>query len=144
MATEVMTPAEGRDREVVIRELGPDEVHLLYTLPPFNVQGVPAFGHSRVVVAQDVESGQIVGYWFVFDAVHVEPLWVDPDHRRGGVASRLWSKVMDILTESKVPGAFLMVDHDAVLPTATQAMRKGFKRLTGDLYYLRVSNGREA
>ncbi len=145
MATEVMSPSEGRTREVIIRELGPDEVHLLYTLPPFNVEGVPAFGHSRVIVGQDKETGAIVAYWFIFDAVHVEPVWIDFNFRkRPGLIRRLWGKVREVLEESKVPGAFAMVDNAAVMPNASQAVRLGFKRLPGELYYLRLSDGREA
>lgn len=145
MATEVLNPSEARTREVTIRELGPEEMHVLATLPPFNVEGIPAFGHTRIVVAQDVEGGNIVAYWFIFDAVHVEPLWVDPNYRkRPGMARRLWGRVREILEETKVPGAFAMV-HDAdAMPNASQAIRLGFKRLPGDLYYLRVSDGREA
>jgi len=145
MATEVMSPSQARDREVVIRELGPDEMHVIGTLPPFNTEGIPAFGHTRVVVAQDKVSGAFVGYWFLFDAVHVEPVWIDPNYRkRPSLIRRLWGKVREILETGDVPGAWATIMHADTMPNAAQAVRLGFKRIPGDLYYLRVSDGREA
>ena len=49
----------------------------------------PPTSHLQVVVVED-ESGAIVGSWLVYQAVHVEGLWVAPAHRgRGSVMRRL-------------------------------------------------------
>lgn len=127
---------------VSVRVLDPSEYHLLAYLPPFNTEGIPNFGHTTVVVMEDNEVGRIVGYWMLFDAVHVEPLWIHEDYRkRPGVGRRLWRKVRDILVGANVPGAFAMIlDHDAV-PNVSMAKRLGFTKIEGELYYIRVKEG---
>lgn len=40
---------------------------------------------TQVVVVEDVE-GRIVGCWAAIQYVHVEGLWIAPEHRRGGRA----------------------------------------------------------
>lgn len=53
----------------------------------------PHFGDSTRVVVVEAD-GQIVGCHVLVPVLHVECLWVHPDHRRkAGVARRLWTAV---------------------------------------------------
>ena len=141
VAVETVNP---RTEPVTVRELKPAEFYKLATLPPFNTDGIPAFGHTRVLVAE-TENKTIVGYWIIFDAVHVEPVWVAEEYRkRPGLARRGWKKVWEMLSSANVPYAFATIlDRDA-MPNESLALRLGFTRLPGALYCIRVKTGRES
>jgi hypothetical protein len=132
-----MKPTE---HSVVIREMRESEYPLLATVPPFDREGIPNFGHSRVIVAQKHATGQVVGYWIIFDAIHIEPLWVAPSHRKNpGLLRRMWFGVKRVLCEVSAKRAFAIIldaDADENLP---QTMRMGFRKLPGSLYFVDIS-----
>lgn len=89
----------------------------------------------KVVVVED-EAGRVVGSWLVYPAVHVEGLWIAPDHRkRASVLGRLLSGmrraadgfgVTQVLTQSLAPevddllssyGATMVPGRSWALPT---------------------------
>lgn len=131
------------DTDVDVRVLEPEELYLLLTVPPFSEKGIPSFGQSRIVIAQEKNTRQIVGYWVAFDVVHLEPLWVHPKHqKRPGVLRRMWQSMQNVLRENGVTKAFAMVTNTALEP---QAERLGWRPLPGKMYFVdgqRIANGR--
>ena len=122
-----------------VRELPPEEWPRLAPYPPFN-RGLPNPEHSRIIVAElGGPGGELVAYWGIFTAVHVEPLWIHPDHRRRpGLIRRLWLTVRQTLLDSGVLTAFAAIaDRDAA-QNIPLAMRIGFDRFAGDLYFVQL------
>lgn len=58
--------------------------------------GLPT-DEAQIVVVED--EGQIVGCWAAYRAVHVEGVWIHPDHRRSRVALRLWRGMRRVVAE---------------------------------------------
>lgn len=136
------------DTPVIIRELHPAEMPQLIELGLFADMGmVPDMSHARVIVAQEApldeagnpRAGKLCAYWVVFDAVHVEPLWIAPEHRnRPQVARGLWDGVREILSQTGAPMAFACIG-DADLPGNEVLVRKlGFSRVPGQLFFVEV------
>lgn len=93
---------------------------------------------ARVIVVED-EAGAIVGCWALFSCVHVEGVWVAPEHRaRTAVARRLLvgmrHEARDLGAQSVVTGA--LTDDVRQLITGL-----GGKALPGDLYVIPVERG---
>lgn len=120
-----------------VRELPPEEWAKVAHLEPFASQGLPAPEHSRIIVAE--QEGTIVAYWGAFSAIHVEPLWVHPDHRRRpGLVRRLWSGVVSTLQSAGVRTAFACIADVDAAQNVPLALRQGFQRIPGDLYFVRI------
>lgn len=130
--------------EVVIREITPEEYGALAGLGLFQQFAVPPPDQSRCVVAQRVSDYKIVAYWFVFQAIHVEPLWIDPEYRkRPGLIRRLWTGVQEVLEDvfSKLglrPVAFCVIGDASAANVLPYATRLGFKRVPGSLFFVDV------
>lgn len=66
-----------------IEILEPDQYHQLAGLNgPLDTMGIPSPAVSKVIVAR-APDGAIRAYWVVQAAVHIEPIWLDPDLRAG-------------------------------------------------------------
>jgi len=79
--------------------------------------------------------GQIVAYWPIFYALHLEPLWIAEDHRRqAAVTHGLLDLMRQALLNIGKPVAFAVIDPDT--PVLALAERLGFDRVPGDLYYV--------
>lgn len=79
---------------------------------------------------------QIVGWWFLFAALHAEPLWVDPAYRRAGTARRLLRAMRGLLQEIGTQSAFAIIglkDLPQMVPLATKV---GFERIPGELFFI--------
>lgn len=121
---------------VTVRELSVDEWTKLASVHPYSKIGLPDIAHSRVVVGFNTAE-EIVAYWVVFEAVHVEPFWIRDDYRkRVGVLRRLWTSVLNILRDSSIPFAFAVVKDDMLPTNGDMASRLGFKEMDGKLFYL--------
>ncbi len=120
-----------------VRLLTGEEYQRLLSFEPFQSGGLPSPEVSRILVAE--LDGAIVGFWGLFNAVHVEPLWIAEEHRkRPGLVRRLWSAVADQLRSVGVYTAFACIaDRDAA-QNVPLAMRLGFERVQGDLYVVRI------
>lgn len=130
---------------VVIRTLGPEEYSKLEGIGLFNIFNLPNMEHCIPVVAEKQPSGKIVAYWLVFDAVHVEPLWIDEEHRnKPGLARRLWKTVQDVLVAKQVPVAFACIGSGDMAANLPMATRLGFKKLQADLFFIEVKPAPEA
>ena len=124
------------------RELQHEDFEKLKNKGPFRDE-VPDPRTSSVVVAED--NGEIVGFWCAFNAVHLEPLWIDPDHRQKAAVGRgLWRELKMLLGDNRVRSAFAMVaDADAglVLP---MAYRLGFERMPASILFIGFDGEEEA
>lgn len=124
----------------VVRELQAEEWGRLSELP----QEVFASFHPdpaifRAIVVE--EAGRLIACWFAYNAAHVEPVWIHPDHRkRPGVVRQLWGKMIGMLQEHDVPIAFCTIADDAVMQSLPQALRMGFTRIPAMCYYLDLSS----
>lgn len=84
MTTRVLPPDEWS--RLADTELGP----MLAAITP---------GAATVVVAED-ESGAAIGCWALVTFVHLEGMWVRPDHRgKASVLKRMWNTICDIATD---------------------------------------------
>lgn len=130
--------------DLVVRELLPEELDALTTVPPFDEIGLGAGDRDKVRVVGAVRAGKLVAYWMLFDAVHVEPLWISPEERGNPTLARqLWAQVRGILDACKVPLAFAIIGDGALSTNAPMAARLGFKPMPGNLFYLLVDRARE-
>lgn len=122
-----------------LRVLPDEDYPRLLAFEPFATGGLPSPAVSRILVAE--LGGDIVGFWGLFNAVHVEPLWIHPDHRsRPGLIRRLWTAVQSELRAAGVFTAFACIaDRDAA-QNVPLALRQGFERVPGDLYMIRLAS----
>lgn len=119
-----------------IRELPVAEWEKLRACP-FYMDALPNPEIFRAFVAE--EAGQVIATWFIFNAVHVEPCWIHPDHRkRPGMIRQLWTRVTGFLRGEGIVTAFTTVAHDSVMTSLPSVLRLGFRRVPGDCYYLDV------
>lgn len=128
--------------ELTVRYLPPDEWESVLRQIPLFADGKPLPNPQTtyVVVAQR-QDGSLAGFWFVFAAYHVEPVWVAEDCRqKAGLLRRMWRGVGDILRALKQGSAYAVI-LDADLPTgiASQATRMGFQQIPGKLYFVNVN-----
>lgn len=84
--------------------------------------------------------GVIVAYWVVWWALHMEPLWVHPDHRTSpSVIRNIVAQVQEIVVSTEAPSAFCVVeDGETAGVVAQYADRLGFLKAPGQLYYVVV------
>jgi hypothetical protein len=127
---------------LVVRELPAEEWHRLtgvghFADPTFPIPS-PA---SAAILAVEEPDGTIVGYWWAFTSVHVEPLWIAEAHRhRTGLVRRLWRAMGELLGRSGVSHAYAIIAQAEAPTIVSQATRLGFQRVPGDLYFIRVGS----
>jgi hypothetical protein len=88
------------------------------------------------VVAAVALDGKIVAYWPIWVAVHAEPLWVAPEHRSPQVIRGVIQALQQALAEEQVPSAFAIIGHADQAVSLPPALKLGFERVQGDLYYV--------
>lgn len=124
------------DLGITVRTLPPDEVHRIT-----QAQG-PMADHpnpealkdtTRIVVLE--KAGEIVGYWVMFDTVHIEPLWLDPETRNHPKAALgLLAQVYTELQGAGVRQVFAVIgdaDAEVMGPMAEQL---GLTKVPGQLF----------
>jgi len=115
-----------------VRDLPADEWHKLKQVP-LGINPDPSI--YRAIVCE--ENGQIIACWFAYQATHVEPVWIHPDHRkRPGVIRRLWGTVVQLLKDCNVDVAFCTVADEVAMTSLPLVLRLGFKKVPGDCFYL--------
>lgn len=143
MATTSAPPAQAPSvTSTTVRELPPEEWWKLRAIVPEGY-GMPNPGNSRVVTVED-EGGKIVGFWFVFATLHVEPFSLDEAYRGNpGILKRMWAGVRGILDSMREGSGGLFgniafaVIPDVDLPrTLPMARRLKFQKLPGSLYFV--------
>lgn len=81
---------------------------------------------------------RLVGYWPIWQAVHIDGIWVDASVKAegGGALRSLLEAAFATLQANGVTLAFAMLADDA--GSLAQAQRLGFVRAPGNLYTLKV------
>jgi hypothetical protein len=88
-----------------------------------------------IVVVENTE-GVIVASWLAMNTVHLEGLYIDPNHRQSvGVAVRLFSGMIEALQRAGVPQALTIASSPTI---ARMAETAGFAPIDGDLYRLLI------
>lgn len=129
--------------KITSRELPIEEAEKLLTVPPFDKVGyLPNLAHTRIAVSED-EDGKILAYCYVFDAVHIEPLWISPEHRNvPKVMHGIWDTVHKILKDDSIEMAFATIADEQSLTHIPMFMKLGFKPIPARLYFL-ITNPEE-
>lgn len=96
--------------------------------------------HKANIAAVEVD-GTLVAYWPVWRAIHAEPLWVAEAYRNSpGVIRALLrelEKALDpLMAETEEHIAFAIIGDQDILTSGRYAMRLGFERVPGDLFFL--------
>lgn len=128
--------------ELTVRRLPADEWELLRQIPLFAPgRPLPDPKSNWVVVAQR-QDGSLAGFWFVFTALHAEPVWLADDCRqKPGILRRMWRGVSDILRGLDQPSAYAVIlDSDIPTGITNQALRMGFQQIPGKLYFVNVND----
>lgn len=88
---------------------------------------------AEVLVVEDA-AGAIVGCWAVIRYVHVEGLWIHPDHRkRGRVGAHLWRAMVEAARALGAGAVLTGAIDDQVRRLIAHA---GGTKLPGDCYVL--------
>lgn len=120
-----------------------------YTLPPADTARAIAAGGPLADLAADPErladmriavvevDGQIVAYWVVWYALHVEPLWVtEPYRKHPAVIKGIVGEMQRIVEQTGEPAAFCVIEPENLAVVAPYATRLGFVDAPGKLYYV--------
>lgn len=84
--------------------------------------------------------GQIVAYWLVCYALHVEPLWVAEAFRKNPpVIKGIVAEMQRIVEGTGEPAAFCVIDQENLDHVAPYANRLGFHEAPGKLFYAVVN-----
>lgn len=123
--------------ELSIRELPQDEWERLAEIEPFATYGIPSGANAeawKIIVAE--VAGEVVGFTGLFNAVHWEPWWIDPNYRQHpGLVRGLIRAGLEMLEDSEVSSVFATVGDEAI---AGLVERLGFIPAPGRLYLLYV------
>ena len=111
----------------------------LKTIDPWKSLGnLPDPTNSRIVVAFDDE-GNLKGYWAIFQAIHIEPLWLHESCRGNPrIARGMWKVVRDILHELKVKLCFGFVQEHQLRTMGLNVEKFGGQHIPGQLYIITV------
>jgi len=90
---------------MIIRELEPRGWGRLEGHPLFADAGLPNPASTRILSAE-TEVGEIVGIWCMVQVVHIEPVWIAPDHRGGLLAGRMWRKIRVLIDHLRLDVVF--------------------------------------
>lgn len=123
---------------ITTRTLRPEEAHLAIEAGgPFQELQVQADKLTEMSIAVVEVDGRIVAYWCVWYALHTEPLWVHPDHRKSpGVVGGLVGEMQRIVEATGEPAAFAVIEEGNLEQMVSYATRLGFYAAPGKLYYL--------
>lgn len=82
--------------------------------------------------------GQIVAYWVAWYGLHVEPIWIDPAHRRSPrVVGGIVAEMEQLVSASGEQSAFCVIEAEDQATVAPYVERLGFLPADGgQLYYL--------
>lgn len=118
--------------------LAPDQVHRALEAggPLLEMQVDPARMKDMSVAVVEVD-GQIVAYWVIWYALHVEPLWIQEAWRKHpGVVGGIVKQMQSVVEETMEPSAFCVIEEENLDRVAPYADRLGFLQAPAKLYYL--------
>jgi hypothetical protein len=109
--------------EIIIREL-PRHEYFKVKDHSF-LRGMDISESCRIIVAED-SNGEIIGFQFLVQVVHLEPIWVHPDYRGTPLAHRMWTTAASILERFRINVGFCFSDTSTV---ANYLKRLGLREL---------------
>jgi hypothetical protein len=105
---------------------------------------IAALGNAQVVAVEDAQ-GTLLGYWPIWLAVHLEPLWVQPEARKNpAVIKALVMGMRAQLQAERITTAYATIAHEDLPTNLPMAARMGFERVPGDLFFVKLEAGAEA
>lgn len=124
---------------VSVRVLPPEEYPRLLEQEnlqtPFAAYGLPRNDGWRILVAEI--DGEIVGLSCLYDCVHWDGWWFQPEHRGNPSAIRQMLRLgAQLLREHEVPGVFAQVEDTQPQDYRAMIERLGFRRTQAQLYLL--------
>ena len=120
---------------LTVRTLPPEERHKISQAngPMHDYPTGQLPENARIVVLEKEDT--IVGYWVIFDAVHIEPLHLDPEVRNMPKAAMgLLAQVYTELQDAGVRSVFGIIDDADVPIVGAMAEQLGLKPLPGKIY----------
>ncbi len=85
------------------------------------------------------QDDQLLAYWLVWQAVHLEPLWVGPAFRGNPAVIRaLITGMRQVLQELEVDLAFALIEAENLATHQSMAERLGFRQVPGQTFFLEV------
>lgn len=94
------------------RILPVDEWDKLAGHPVLGGYPLPEAGAATFIVVE--EGPDIIGVQAIVQVLHLEPIWIAPEHRGGLVAGRLWRLLKQTLANRGVRVAFAFADRDDI------------------------------
>lgn len=120
--------------------LPPDQIERLREAggPLADREMYPSLARLTAMTCPVVEvDGQIVAYWILWQALHVEPLWIHEDHRQApGIARGLVEEVFQAIAAAGEQTAFSVVEDATLAVIGSYAARLGFQEAPGRLFYI--------
>ena len=102
----------------------------------WSIHGIPDATHAHVCVVE--RDGRIVGSWMIFAAIHVEPVYIQPDARTPSIIKALLERTVQTLQDDGITIAFAVIADVDLLENAPMAHHLGFQKAPGELYFVRV------
>lgn len=118
---------------------GPDAARALEAGGPLvDLQIDPAKLADMTIAVVEVD-GRIVAYWVVWTALHLEPLWIAPEHRKSPpVVSGLVGALQQAVEATGETVAYCEIADENLPVIGPMASKLGFHEAPGKLYYLLV------
>lgn len=125
---------------IVHRTLEPEEVEkALAAGGPLSDQVLNPDQMREMSIAVVEVDGQIVAYWVVWYALHLEPLWIHPSWRKHPAVCGGIVQAMEAIVEaSGEPAGFAIIEQENLETLAPLAQRLGFHEAPGKLFYVVV------
>jgi hypothetical protein len=131
-------PALDRLEVRITRRVLPDEdvSKAIAAGGPLQDLGVDPEKLKQMSIGVVERNGVVVAYWVVFFALHAEPLWIHPDHRKNPrVVANVVEQMREIVQASNEPVAYVEIDQADADLIGGYAHRIGFQEAPGKLYY---------
>lgn len=118
--------------------LPPEEIQRVIDMPgPLHDLQVDPEKMREMRVAVVEVDGEIVAYWVAWYALHLEPLWIAPEHRKTlSVVKGIVAQMQEVTEASGEPSAFCTIEAENLPVVSDYAERLGFLEAPGKLYYL--------
>jgi hypothetical protein len=108
----------------ITRDLPVEEWHRLEGHPALQGHTLPDPLTSRAIITE--ENNEIVGVWFAIQVIHIEPVWIREDQRKGWVPIALYRGMRRLLDSCSLKSVFSFSETAEVSSYLT---RLGFKTL---------------
>ena len=121
---------------ITIRTLPGEEVdRIVNANGPMHHFPNPGVLKDKAKIAVLEKDGAIIGYWVMFDTVHIEPLHLDPEVRQHPKAAMaLLAQVYTELQDAGVGSVFAIISDEDAEVMAPMAEQLGLTKLPGSLY----------